>query len=56
MPALTCALALASLLGMDGMKSVVQRLVLIMSVDVDVAGPGLCIEPRDGFLGLKTFL
>ena len=26
-----------------------------MSVDVDVAGPGPCIEPRDGFLDLKSF-
>ena len=23
---------------------------LVMSVDVDVAGPGPCIEPGDGFL------
>ena len=30
--------------------------VLVMSVDVDVAGPGFCIEPRNGFLNLKTFL
>jgi hypothetical protein len=31
---------------------------LVMSVDVEVAGPGPCIEPRDGFLpvDLKTFL
>ena len=27
-----------------------------MSVDVEVAHPGPCIEPRDGFLDLKTFL
>jgi hypothetical protein len=52
-PALTCALAVASLLvaGTDGMRS-----VLVMSVDVEVAGPGPCIEPIDGFLDLKTFL
>jgi hypothetical protein len=51
-PAVTCALAVASLLvaGTDGMRSVT---VLVMSVD---AGPGPCIEPRDGFLALKTFL
>jgi hypothetical protein len=30
--------------------------VLVMSVDVEFVGPGPCIEPRDGFLGLKTFL
>ena len=55
MPAVTWALAVASLAGMDGMRSV----VLVMSVEVEVAGPsssGPCIEPRDGFLDLKTFL
>ena len=36
--------------GMDGKKSV----VLVMSVDVEVAGPGLCIEPIDGFLDSET--
>ena len=56
MPVVTCALALASLSGMDGMKSVVRRLVLVMSVDVEVAGSGLCIEPRDDFKDLKNFL
>jgi hypothetical protein len=55
-PAVTCALAVVSLLvaGTDGMRSV--TVVLVMSVDVEVAGPGSCIEPRDGFLDLKTFL
>jgi hypothetical protein len=55
-PAVTCALAVASLLvaGTDGMRSV--TVVLVMSVDVEVAGPGPCIKPRDGFLDLKTFL
>jgi hypothetical protein len=52
MPAVTCALAVASLAGMGGMKSV----VLVMSVGIEVAGPGPCIEPRDGFLDLKNFL
>ena len=37
---------------MDGMISV----VLVMCVDVEVAGPGPCMEPRDGFLDLKIFL
>ena len=37
---------------MDGMRSV----VLVMSVDCEVAGPGSCIEARDGFLDLNTFL
>ena len=27
-----------------------------MSVDVEVGGPSLCIEPRDSFLDLKNFL
>ena len=27
-----------------------------MSVDGEVAGPGSCIETRDGFLDLNTFL
>ena len=27
-----------------------------MSVDGEVAGPGSCIETRDGFLNLNTFL
>jgi hypothetical protein len=55
-PAVTCALAVASLpvAGTDGMRSVV--LVMPVSVDVEVAGPGPCIEPGDGFLDLKTFL
>ena len=52
MPAVTCVLAVASLAGMDGMRSV----VLVMSVDVEVACPGTCNEPRDGFLDLNTFL
>jgi hypothetical protein len=34
---------------MDGKRS-----LLVMNVDVEVAGP--CTEPRDGFLDLKTFL
>jgi hypothetical protein len=37
---------------MDGMRSA----VLVMSVDVVVTGSGPCIEPRDGFLDLKSFL
>ena len=35
---------------MDGMRSVVPVLV-----DVEAAGPGPSIEPREGFLGLKAF-
>ena len=35
---------------MDGMRSVVPVLV-----DVEAAGTGPCVEPRDGFLNLKTF-
>ena len=37
---------------MDGMRS----LVLVMSINGKVAGPGSCIETRDGFLDLNTFL
>ena len=49
----TCALAIGLLVArMDGMRSV----VLVMSVDGEVAGPGSCIETRDGFLDLNTFL
>ena len=47
-PAITCALAVTSLVGMDGMKSAVP----VKSVDVEVAGPGRSIEPRDGLLDL----
>ena len=54
MPAVTCALAVISPTGMDGMVS--AALVKSVDVDVDVAGPGLCVEPRDGLLDLKTFL
>jgi hypothetical protein len=36
----------------DGKRSV----ALFMSVDVEVAGSGPCIEPKDAFLDLKTFL
>ena len=52
MLAATCVLAVPteSKEGMDGMRSVVPVLV-----DVEVAGPGPCMEPGDGFLGLKTF-
>ena len=35
----------------DGMGSVVPVLV-----DANVAGPGPCMEPTDGFLDLKTLL
>ena len=53
MPAVTCVLAVASLVArMDGTRSA----VFAMSVDVEVAGPGTCIEPGDSFLDLKTFL
>ena len=38
---------------MDGMRSVVPVPVL---VDDKVAGPGPCMEPRDGLLNLKNFL
>ena len=56
MPAVTCALAVISptWTGMDGMVS--AALVKSVDVDVDVAGPGPCVEPRDGLLDLKTFL
>ena len=55
-PAVTCALEVASesQAGMDGMRSVV-RLVPVL-IDVEVSGPGPCMEPRDGFLDLKSFL
>ena len=54
MAAVTCVLAVASLrlAGMDGIISV----ALVMSVDVELADPSSCIEPRDSFLDLKTFL
>ena len=54
MPAATCALVVPSdlesqaLAGMDSLRSVL--------VDVEVAGPSPCMEPRDSFLDLKTFL
>ena len=50
MPAVACALAVVSLVvaGMDGMRS--RSVVLVMSVDADVAVPG--IESSDGFLDL----
>ena len=44
--------AFESSAGMDFKKSV----VLVMSVDVEVAGPGPCIEPGDDLLVLKTLL
>ena len=46
-------LALVSLAGMDGMRTV----VFVTSVDVEVAGPdsGIDSDPGDGFLDLKTF-
>ena len=49
----TCALAIVLQAGM-GVRSV----ELVMGLDVDVVGPlaGPCFEPRDGSLGLKTFL
>ena len=53
-PAATCApVALSdseSQAGMDNMRSVGPVLV-----DVKVAGPSSCTEPRDGFLDLKSF-
>jgi hypothetical protein len=49
-PAVTCALAVASLAGMDGMRSLMHA----MSVDVEVAAPGPYIGPRD-FLDLESF-
>ena len=52
MPVATCALVVPSDLesqaGMDSLRSVL--------VDVEVSGPSSCMEPRDGFLDLKTFL
>ena len=51
-PAVTWALTVVSVAGMDGMSSV----VLVMNVDVEVAGLGTCIEPRVSFLNPKTFL
>ena len=54
MLAATCVPIVASVsesqAGMDSMRSVAPVLV-----DVEVAGPGPCMEPGDGFLGLKTF-
>ena len=54
MPAATCVLVVPSdsesQAGMDSMRSVAPVLD-----DVEVAGPGPCMEPGDGFLGLKTF-
>ena len=49
--AISCALAVSSLAGMDGKKSV----VLVVRLDVEVVDPGTFIEPRDGFLGWKAF-
>ena len=50
---LTWALAVASLAGMGGMRSV----LVVMSVDVEAADLGPCsIEPRDSFLDLRAFL
>ena len=46
----TCALEVASA-GMDGTRTMVPVLI-----DVEVAGPGPYMEPRDGFLDLKSFL
>ena len=45
----TCVLAVPSLAGMDGPRS------LVMSVDVIFIGPGLCIEPGDEFLKSEFF-
>ena len=33
-----------------------ESVALILSVDVEVAGPGPCIEPGDDLLVLKTLL
>ena len=33
-----------------------RSVVLVMSAEVEVAGPGLCIESSDGVLDLNTFL
>ena len=53
MPAATCALVvLESQAGTDSIRSVAPEPVL---VDVEVAGTSPCMEPRDGFLDLKTF-
>ena len=57
--AVTFALAFASesQAEMDGMRRFKLRSeLLVISVEVEVAGPGPCIEPRDVFLELKTFL
>jgi hypothetical protein len=51
-PSVTCELAVVSQAGMDSVISA----VLVISVDVEVAGPRPRSEPRDGFLDLKTFL
>ena len=55
MPAATFALVVASdsdsQAGIDSMRSVAPVLV-----DVEVVGPNPCMEPRHGFLELKTFL
>ena len=59
MPAVSRALAVASLLVVDSEMPVMdgkRSVVLVMCVDVEVAGPGPCIEPRGCFLDLKTFL
>ena len=51
MPAATCALVVPeSQVGTDSIRSVAPEPVL---VDVEVAGTSM--EPRDGFLDLKTF-
>ena len=50
MPAATCALAVPSESGTDSMRSAAPVLV-----DVEVAGPSPCMEPRDCFLDLKIF-
>ena len=44
-PAALADASLAEVAGMDG-----------MSVDVEVAGPGSCFEPRNRFLDFKNFL
>ena len=50
MPVVARALAVTSLARMDGMVSV----VLVISVDIEVAHPGPCVEPKDGFLDLNS--
>ena len=52
MPAATCALVVPSesQAGKDSMRSVAPALV-----NVEVAGPGPCMEPRDRFSDLETF-